>query len=140
MTHDSLDASLPDMTSLMTGLIDDALYPVHERISQSNDNPLSQEDHDKLVCYRTSADNALDNLLTGSTGVNSLLIKAMTNRDNPATQEEVLKTLSILSGVSQLMQSLLMVRDDVEYLLEESSNRTKSAEIVEIQALQSASA
>jgi len=140
MTHDSQDVTLPDMISLMTGLIDDALYPLHEKISRSDNNVLPKKDYDKLVCYRTSAENGLDTLIEGSASINKLLFKSITNRDNPATQEDVLKTLSMLTSISQIIQSMLMARDDANYLLDESSKQSATADVVDFQELQSASA
>jgi hypothetical protein len=115
----------------MTGVIDEALIPIHERIAQNEDKSLSKDDYDKLVCYKTSADSALDILVEGSAGISNVLSKAVTNPDNLATQEEMLKTLSMLSAVSQIIQNLLTVRTDAEYLLNESKTPSIScAEVV----------
>ncbi len=140
MSYNSQNSALPGVDSLMTSLIDDALFPLHEKITQLDNNALPRDDYDKLVCYRTSAENTLDTLIEGSDSINSLLAKSITNRDNPATQAEVLNTLSMLSSISQLMQSLLMVRDDANYLLDESCKQSVGADVVEIQELKSASA
>ncbi len=141
MPYEPPNPPLPDIGKLMTGVIDEALISIHERIAQNEDKSLSKDDHDKLVCFKTSADNALDILIEGSAGIGNVLSKAITNPDNPATQEEILKTLSMLSTVSQIIQNLLTVRSDAEYLLNESKTPDAScAEVVTMSGFRPANA